>query len=176
MFVVGSWKHLKMLNIHTIKFLLKWNMWNQFWIFFIGFKIYLLKEFSLLSDFNIIKYLRPTQFKLPNVILLNNYFADQIKVWPSDKLNNEMKLQLKNFKRNHQSKVLQIRQCSWSNNNIMLDISENISEPQTKKRKSFSERNMKMMWNCNDELLTTLTDFTASENEIISINNMMSFN
>ena len=57
------------------------------------------------EEFSIIKELKPTQFKLPGVNQLTNHFAKLLKIEPSNKLSNEIKIQLKNFKRKQQSQA-----------------------------------------------------------------------
>ena len=90
--------------------------------------------------FNIIKELKPTQFNLPDVTLLTNYFADLLKVKPCDKLNNKIKLQLKNFDRNLQSKTLQNSTCCSSNtdNSYVLE-SDNFTSLLDTKDQNLSE-------------------------------------
>ena len=140
--------------------------------------------------FSIIKELKPTQFKLPDVNQLTNHFAKLLKIEPSNKLSNEIKIQLKNFKRKQQSQAHKGSQCrpitTSSNNNFVLDSKdfeplkenhdENLPEPKAKRRKSFQELGQRMMRNRTDELLETLKDFIASESNDVKIDNTLSLN
>ena len=79
-----------------------------------------------------------------------------------------MKLQLKNFKIINTGSTYVLDSDNFTS---LIDI-----EPKTKKKKSFSELKSKMMQNFNYELLKTFKDFIVSENDIISVNNMISLN
>ena len=57
-------------------------------------------KFTEEEVFSIIKDLKPSQFKLPDVNQLTRHFAELFKIEPSDNLSNKIKVLLKNFKRN----------------------------------------------------------------------------